>query len=150
MTVSRTEVAIRSARPSDAPALSVLLGELGYPASARTIEERLRALLDAGEVILVATLQDEPVALVTTHVTPVLHRPTAVGRLTALVVSERVRGQGVGRVLVEAAERTLAERGCELIEVTSNQSRTDAHAFFERLGYDPSSLRFRKTIEPTR
>jgi GNAT superfamily N-acetyltransferase len=141
---------IRDARTEDAPALSDLLSELGYPAPATTIVERLRQLVAAGEVVLVAAVGDRPVAVASIHVTPVLHRPAPVGRVTALVVSESVRGQGVGRALVAAAERLLADRGCEMVEITSNQSRTDAHAFYKRLGYDATSVRFRKVIEPTR
>ena len=75
-----------------------------------------------------------------------LHRSGPVGRLTALVVDERARGRGVGRALIDAAEGILIERGCVLIEVTSNKRRTDAHAFYERLGYTATSFRFAKPI----
>jgi GNAT superfamily N-acetyltransferase len=88
--------------------------------------------------------------MVTVHVTPVLHRPTPVGRLTALVVTERARHGGIGRALVAAAERLLAARGCALVEVTSNRRLTDAHAFYGRLGYDTTSLRFKKDLAPGR
>jgi ribosomal protein S18 acetylase RimI-like enzyme len=140
---------IRDARPDDAPALAALLAELGYPAPAAVIAGRLDAMLGAGEAVLVATRDGEPpLGLLTVHVTPVLHRPTPVGRLTALIVSERARGQGVGRALVRAAERVLAAQGCALVEVTSNRRRTDAHAFYERLGYEVTSLRFGKSVSP--
>ena len=141
------DLTVRNARDEDAPALAALLGELGYPTDPASVVQRLRGLQGAGDIVLVATIADVPVALVTVHVTPVLHRPAPVGRLTAVVVSERVRGQGVGRAIVEAAERLLAERGCEMIELTSNRSRVDAHAFYERLGYEATSLRFKKSIE---
>jgi GNAT superfamily N-acetyltransferase len=142
-----TEPKIRAARDQDAAVLAELIAELGYPTDEAAVVQRLGGLRDAGDIVLVATVRDVPVALVTVHVTPVLHRPAPVGRLTAVVVSERVRGQGVGRTIVEAAERLLAERGCEMIELTSNRSRTDAHAFYEHLGYEATSLRFRKLIE---
>jgi ribosomal protein S18 acetylase RimI-like enzyme len=140
---------IRDARAADVPALAALVAELGYPTPEATMAVRLNAMIDAGEKVLVAERDGDVVGLLTLHVTPVLHRPTAVGRLTALVVAERARGAGVGRSLVAAAEHILAARGCALIEVTSNQRRTDAHAFYQRLGYDVTSLRFKKDLEAT-
>ena len=140
---------IRDARPADAPALAVLLDQLGYPAPAATVAARLAAYQDAGEVALVAARGGGAiVGLATVHVTPVIHRPTPVGRLTMIVVAEGERGGGVGRALVEAAERAVAARGCALIEVTSNRKRADAHAFYERLGYEATSLRFKKSLGP--
>jgi len=140
---------IRDARPADVPALAALVAELGYPTPEATMAVRLDAMIDAGEKVLVAERDGDIVGLLTVHVTPVLHRPTAVGRLTALVVAERARGAGVGRSLVAAAEQFLATRGCALVEVTSNRRRTDAHAFYQRLGYDVTSLRFKKDLEAT-
>ena len=137
---------IRDACPADAPALAALLAELGYPVAPEVVAARLAALTAAGDRALVATEEAALLGLVTAHVTPVLHRPTPVGRVTALVVAARARGRGVGRALVTAVERLLAEQGCALVEVTSNRRRTDAHAFYERLGYTATSLRFGKPL----
>jgi len=139
---------IRGARAEDTPALAALLGELGYPAAPDVIGQRLEAMLGVGELVLIAMRENEALGVVTVHVTPVLHRPTPVGRITALVVTRRARGEGVGRALVDVAERLLAQRGCALIEVTSNQRRADAHAFYMRLGYEVTSLRFKKDLPP--
>jgi GNAT superfamily N-acetyltransferase len=139
---------IRRARPDDAAALAPLLAELGYPSPASAIAERLDSMIAASEVVLVATRGGEALGLLTIHVTPVLHRPAPVGRLTALIVTEKARGQGVGRALVQAAEELLTARGCALVEVTSNRVRSDAHAFYERLGYEATSLRFKKSLTP--
>jgi GNAT superfamily N-acetyltransferase len=139
---------IRDARPEDVPALAALLAELGFPAPAAAVARRLDALRDAAEAVLVAARDGQVVGLLTAHVTPVLHRPRPVGRLTALVVTGRARGQGVGRALVGAAERLLAARGCGLVEVTSHRRLTGAHAFYGRLGYTVTSLRFKKSLAP--
>src|SRR5215510_9944556 len=132
--MTHNTIDIRDARAADVPALAALVAELGYPTPEATMAVRLDAMIDAGEKVLVAERAGDIVGLLTLHVTPVLHRPTAVGRLTALVVAERARGAGVGRALVNTAEQLLASRGCALVEVTSNRRRTDAHAFYERLG----------------
>ena len=66
--------------------------------------------------------------------------------MTALVVDERARGRGVGRALVDASVGWARSRGCVLLEVTSNRRRSDAHAFYEHLGFERSSYRFAKPL----
>lgn len=48
-----------------------------------------------------------------------------------------------------AVERHLGDAGCGLIEITSNLRRSDAHRFYEGLGYERSSYRFGKSLPPT-
>ena len=144
----KSTLTIRTARQDDVPALAGLLTELGFPAPPDTVAARLTAMLAQAHEILVAVREEERLGLLTVHITPVLHRPTPVGRITALVVTERARGQGIGRALVETAERLLARQGCGLIEVTSNRRLTGAHGFYERLGYETTSLRLKKSLPP--
>ena len=118
---------VRRADSSDVQELARLFSELGYPVTADTLGDRFHAYSIAGEHAFVAEGSDGLLGALTVHATPVLHRPTYVGRITALIVDESARGRGVGRALVTAAEQHLAERGCALIEVTSNQRRADAH-----------------------
>jgi GNAT superfamily N-acetyltransferase len=144
-------IEVRTATLADASEVARLLALLGHAQPAGDASRKLTAFLDGGEHVFVATRSASAVAApllgaVTLHVTNVLHRPGPIGRLTALVVEESVRGQGVGVALVHAAEEFFAARGCALIEVTSNKKRTDAHAFYERLGYTGTSFRFAKTI----
>ncbi len=140
---------IRTARSADARALSGLLDELGFPASPEVVAARLAALDRSGEAVLVCARGDDVLGVATLHVTRVLHRPTPVGRVTALVVAAHARKQGIGRALIAAAETHLAQQGCALIEVTSNQRLEAAHTFYEHLGYDRTSFRFRKTLPAT-
>lgn len=137
---------VRPARPTDAAALSALLAELGFPADETTTEQRLSILECAGETVLVAAVDDIPRGFASVHATPVLHRPTPVGRITALLVTSSMRGRGVGRALVQAAEDWSRQRGCALIEVTSNLRLTTAHAFYHHLGFETTSMRFAKSL----
>ena len=137
---------LREATPHDAQVVADLLSELGYPAPVDVMADRLQAFVRSGEIAILASDSTRALGLVTIHVTPVLHRPTGVGRITAMVVTENARGLQVGRAMVEEAERRLAMLGCALVEVTSNQSRTPAHAFYERLGYEKTSYRFKKSL----
>jgi ribosomal protein S18 acetylase RimI-like enzyme len=148
MEPTSTSLVIRNARSDDAPALGKLLEELGFPTSADEIAGRLDVMSRLAELVLVAERRGELVGLLSVHVTPMLHRPKPVGRLTALVVTESARHQGVGRSLVTAAEERLLASGCGLVEVTSNRRLTEAHAFYERLGYEVTSIRLKKSLDP--
>ena len=136
---------IREARPRDAAAIAALLTELGYEVSAVDVRRRLAAMGKAGEPALVAD-RDGPIGCLSWHVTPVLHRPRPVGRITMIVVAETARGGGIGTALVEAAEARLRARGCGLLEVTSNVKRMRAHAFYQGLGFERTSYRFAKPL----
>ena len=48
--------------------------------------------------------------------------------------------------LVDAAEQWCRKKGCKLIEVTSNDRRADAHAFYRHMGYERTSIRFFKKL----
>jgi GNAT superfamily N-acetyltransferase len=69
-----------------------------------------------------------------------------VTRITALVVDQRARRRGIGRLLVDHALRWAEQSGCELVELTSALNRAEAHAFYRDLGFEPNSLRFRKLL----
>jgi GNAT superfamily N-acetyltransferase len=99
-----------------------------------------------GRRVLVAELDGAVVGCLSTSVMRVLHRPAPVGRISMMVVDESLRGRGIGAELVRAAEQTLAEQGCSMIEVTSHVRRTEAHRFYERLGYERTSVRLARTL----
>ncbi|MGB7213417.1 MAG: GNAT family N-acetyltransferase [Gemmatimonadales bacterium] len=139
---------IRLATTGDAPAITVLLAQLGYPAAAAEIAARLTKMTALGppDRVVVAVLEGQVVGVMTLHLTPELHRANPIGRVTALVVDEQTRGSGVGAEMMAEAERILRADGAGLLEVTSNMRRTDAHRFYERLGYLKTSFRFAKDL----
>lgn len=141
-------IEVREVVLTDAREVARLFAQLGHDIPSGTPEARLAAFLESGETILIATRAGSSVLLgaVSVHIMPVLHRAGPIGRFTAVVVDETARGRGIGTSLIKAAESYLASRGCAMIEVTSNKKRTDAHAFYERLGYAATSFRFAKAI----
>ena len=74
-----------------------------------------------------------------------LHAPGCTGKITALVVAEAWQRQGVGALLVAAAETWATARGARRFEVVSGNQRLEAHRFYLRLGYRAAGqLRFTK------
>jgi hypothetical protein len=47
---------------------------------------------------------------------------------------------------VEHAEQIGSAAECEFVELTSAMNRTEAHAFYRGIGYEPNSFRFRKPL----
>jgi GNAT superfamily N-acetyltransferase len=80
------------------------------------------------------------------HAMVTVHRRAPVGRIPVLVVTKEARGMEIGRMLVEAVEEWCRKQGCEIIEVTSNDRRAEAHAFYRHLGYERTSIRFFKKL----
>jgi predicted N-acetyltransferase YhbS len=133
---------IRPAETRDVAALEELIRQLDYAADSADVAARLAAIRVDGREVLVAELDGRVVGCLSTSVMQVLHRPKPVGRISMVVVDESLRGQGIGTALIRAAEQLLVAAGCGIVEVTSNLRRTEAHGFYERIGYERTSLRF--------
>jgi GNAT superfamily N-acetyltransferase len=137
---------LRDAKPSDAPRLAELIHELGHEIGEKQVRKNLAALKKVGEVPVVATIDKSLVGLIGRHRMTTVHRPAPVGRIPVLVVAKDAQGLGIGRMLVDAVEQWCRDKGCQLIEVTSNDRRATAHAFYRHMGYERSSIRFFKKL----
>lgn len=138
---------IRRATRSDAKHIALLLTELGYPATAGDAQDRLALALkrDTGRC-LVAQSAAEVIGMVAAELVPYFPDGSVVCRVTALVVSSRHRGRGVGAELLAAIGDFAREHHCSGIELTSGQHRIDAHRFYERLGFSKTSFRFFRAL----
>ncbi|HJU77210.1 MAG TPA: GNAT family N-acetyltransferase [Sphingomicrobium sp.] len=140
------EPKIRDATPADSKVIAQLIKHLGHPIDQASVRKNLAKLGKLRETPLVAVEGKALVGLIGIHKTVTVHRPAPVGRITILVVAEEAQDKGIGRMLVEAAEQALRKAGCKIVEVTSNDRRTAAHAFYRHLGYERTSLRFMKEL----
>ena len=137
---------IRDAKDSDAPRLVELIAELGHEIDEKAVRKNLKALKKTGETPLVAALGKAVVGMIGRHAMVTVHRPAPVGRIPVLVVTKDARGMALGRMLVEAVEQWCRKQGCQIIEVTSNDRRAEAHAFYRHMGYERTSIRFFKKL----
>jgi GNAT superfamily N-acetyltransferase len=137
---------VRDARPADAGRLVELIGSLGHDIDEKSLRRNLSALKKEHQAPLVATLGKEVVGLCGATARVMIHRDAPLGRITILAVAKEAQGQGIGRMLVEAAEEWMRKRGCKIVEVTSNDRLTEAHAFYRHMGFERTSIRFAKTL----
>ena len=58
------------------------------------------------------------------------------GVVENIIVLPSARGQGAGRALMNALEQAARTARCTKLMLLSSRSRTDAHTFFSRMGFD--------------
>jgi len=142
---------IRPLRAADAPRVTGLLAELGYPSELAAVTRRLAVILRSDtQRVLVATPGDGSRldGYVSVERRPALPHQEETLEITGLVVDAAARRAGVGRALVEAAERWAVRQGLRTIVVRSNVVRAESHPFYEGIGYrrKSTSHTYRKEI----
>ncbi|MGC4869945.1 N-acetyltransferase family protein [Micromonospora sp. DT53] len=138
-----TDVIYREAVRVDLPAVIALLADdvLGKARDFTQVDdayERAFAAIDADprNQLIVAEQDGELVGCLQITYIPGLGRH---GGERSLIESVRVRsdrrGQGLGRDLMTWAVDQARQRGCALVQLTTDKTRTDAHRFYLGLGF---------------
>jgi GNAT superfamily N-acetyltransferase len=132
-----SQATIRLANAGDAGRIAALSQQLGYPASQEQVQRRLDQIEQDKDHAVYVAEQSDGYVVGWVHVCVrqlVMADPQA--EIGGLVVDEGYRCRGVGRLLMEQAERWAREKGCWAICLHSNILRKGAHVFYERMGYN--------------
>jgi GNAT superfamily N-acetyltransferase len=146
-----SDYTIRRARREDIGAIVRMLADDQLGATRddpHDLEPYLRAFEqidgDPNQLLVVVTSHDEPVGTLQLTIIPGLARRGALrGQVEAVRIHADHRGSGLGTDLMRWAIDESRRRGCTLVQLTSDVSRTDAHRFCERLGFVPSHTGFK-------
>ncbi len=65
------------------------------------------------------------------------------GQIEVVHVAESRRNAGIGSQMMRWAVERCREKGCGMVQLTSNKKRIDAHRFYERLGFQRSHEGFK-------
>jgi GNAT superfamily N-acetyltransferase len=102
---------------------------------------------DPNQLLVVACYGDEVVATMQLTFIPGLSRGGATrGQIEAVRVSSTYRGERIGEALFAWAIERCRERGCSIVQLTSDTQRADAHRFYERLGFVASHVGFKLLV----
>jgi len=136
---------VRSARREDVPAIVAMLADDTLGRSRERLEDPLpRPYWDAFAAIeadpnnrlLVAEIDGAVAACLQLTFIPGLSR---LGAERAQIESVRVasahRGGGLGRKLIEAAIAEARRHGSQIVQLTTDKTRSDARRFYESLGF---------------
>jgi GNAT superfamily N-acetyltransferase len=138
---------LRRAARADVPAVVALLAQdelgTGRDDPGGDLEPYLRAFdaidADPAHLLVVAEVDGELVGTLQLTVLPSLpHHGAFRGQLEGVHVRADQRGAGLGAAMVGWAVDEARRRGCAQVQLTSQKRRTDAHRFYERLGFAKS------------
>ncbi|MFJ7997072.1 GNAT family N-acetyltransferase [Streptomyces sp. NPDC096310] len=149
-----SDLEIRPAARDDIPAIVALLADDTLGAQRESPNdlapytaafERLHA--DPNQHLVVAVRDRRVVGTLQLTIVPGLSRRGATRSLIEAVrVHSDERGSGLGTRFIEWAIDASRREGCQLVQLTSDATRTDAHRFYERLGFTASHIGFKLSI----
>src|SRR6266404_4187356 len=131
--MSDIDIAIRAPEAGDMDALADLMTELGYETRTSEMEMRMETILaNKNYATFVAVSQGKVCGMIGTYTCYTYEHNSPSARILALVVSEKMRGRGVGQALIAAAEKDLAQKNIRRVAVNTHFDRTGAHEFYEK------------------
>jgi GNAT superfamily N-acetyltransferase len=147
-------VTFRRAEAADLPAIVAMLADdplgrtrerPGDPAYGRAFQA---IAADRNQLLAVAVEDGGHVigTLQLTFIPGLSHAGAWRGEVEAVRIAAARRGTGLGRQMLEWAIERCRERGCRMVQLTSNRSRAEAHRFYERLGFRASHTGFKLAL----
>ncbi|MFF9394824.1 GNAT family N-acetyltransferase [Streptomyces griseoluteus] len=149
-----TDLAIRPAAPDDIPAIVAMLADDPLGAQRESPDDLTPYLAaferldtDPNQHLVVAVRDGRVIGTLQLTIIPGLSRRGATRSLIEAVrIHADERGSGLGSELIQWAVDTSRHLGCHLVQLTSDKARTDAHRFYERLGFTASHEGFKLNL----
>jgi GNAT superfamily N-acetyltransferase len=146
----------RRATEADVPAISRLLADDMLGSSREALEaESLPQYLDAFRVVdadanqfllvvddgggIVGTLQ-------LTFIAGLARGGLKRGLVEAVRVASDRRGEKIGEAMFAWVLEKCRRESCGIVQLTTDKSRTDAHRFYDRLGFEPSHIGYKMML----
>jgi GNAT superfamily N-acetyltransferase len=142
---------VRPAATEDIPAIVEMLADDPLGAQRESpgdlapyLEAFERLSADPHQHLVVATRDNRVIGTLQLTIIPGLSRRGATRSIIEAVrVHTDARSSGLGTRLIEWAIDESRRQGCQLVQLTSDATRTDAHRFYERLGFTASHVGFK-------
>ncbi|CAM3387229.1 GNAT family N-acetyltransferase [Stackebrandtia soli] len=149
-----TSLDIRTATVDDVPAIVAMLADDPLGATRETPDDlgpylSAFAAIDAdpNNHLVVADRDGQVLGTLQLTIIPGLAR-TGMGRglIEAVRIHADARGMGLGETMVRWAIERSRELGCGLVQLTTDITRTDAHRFYERVGFDRTHYGYKLSL----
>lgn len=148
-----TDLKFRDATPQDIGfvvglALADYVGEppksVRAPSDPAYAEALAAIAADPNNRLIIVEKNGEPIGTVQlTFIASLGLRGTWRGLIEAVHVIPAERSRGYGSTMINWCVDQCRQRGCYLVQLTSNKARTEAHRFYGRLGFAPTHEGFK-------
>ena len=136
-TSAQSTCSVRPPKRGDYDKMADLAEQLRYPSTGKQVRMRLDAMANSSHyAVYVAELPGGQIGgWIGLYVFRSVEQDSCAG-ISGLIIDQRFRSRGIGKVLLDAAEKWARSRGCNAISVHSNVTRERAHQFYARNGYE--------------
>jgi predicted N-acetyltransferase YhbS len=151
MTINNLQ--IRLAKESDIPHIVKLLSEDDLTGNREEYSEVIPSYyVDAFRKIdsdpnneLVVAVMDQKIVgtLQLTYIPYILLQGSTRALMEAVIVTSKLRSQGIGTRMMRWAIQRSKQKGCKIVQLTSNKKRKKAHVFYKRLGFNATHEGFK-------
>ena len=151
------EVTCRLAKREDLPAIVRMLSEDELGRQRERYEDPLpeayyRAFAqlecDGNHELIVAECRGEVIGTLHLMFLPSLSYQGGLrAQIESVRVDETQRGQGLGSEMMKWAIERARQRGAHVVQLTTHSSRTEAHRFYERLGFKGTHLGMKLSLK---
>ncbi len=141
-------IVFRTALLADVPAIVALLADdelgsqreiIGTPLDQRYVDAFQAIEADVNQRLVVVADGDEIIGTLQISFIPGIARMGSWrGQIEAVRIAAHRRDSGLGHKMFEWAISECRSRGCSLVQLTTDRSRTDAHRFYEKHGFKAS------------
>ncbi len=147
---------IRTATKDDLPAIVALLADdplgakreaIGIPLDHRYFDAFSAIDKDPNQLLAVAVQSKAVIGCLQLTFIPGLSRTGMWrGQIESVRIAKSARGIGLGKILMQWAIEQCRAKPCGLVQLTSDNSRTDALQFYQGLGFTPSHEGFKLSL----
>ena len=151
-----SEISFRPAAESDLPQIVAMLSddELGQqredasvPLNAKYVDAFAAISQDPNQLLAVAEERGQIVGCLQLTFIPGLSRLGMWrGQIESVRIASDSRGKGLVRTMFEWAIAECRNRGCGLVQLTTDKSRSEAYQFYESLGFTASHEGMKLTL----
>jgi GNAT superfamily N-acetyltransferase len=129
------KISVRKMDREDVEAVNALSKQLGYPLSIGQTQQNIKAILQSKDhTAYVAEYENKIVGWIGAAQAIMLEvMPHC--EINGLVIDEHHRGMGIGKLLIDKVKQWAKEKGNDKIGLHCNIKRTEAHLFYEHLGF---------------
>ena len=129
------KIIAREMAVKDAEAVNALSRQLGYPLTlTQTLQNIVSVFQSDDHTAFVAEYRNKVIGWIGAAQALMIEvMPHC--EINGLVIDEHHRGMGVGKLLIDTVKKWAKEKGNDRIGLHCNVKRTDAHLFYQHLGF---------------